>query len=200
MDRLVLVPTQQPARIGEHREHELGLVPQRRHHGVEVRVAGRALDDHVELAVALGGGDEVTRRGSGAPDVDAALECDQIGVGAEDRGSLGGVSLDHAPQLEELHDLVGFDLRDVGATPWQHLDEAGALEGADRFTHRVARHAELQGETILVQALAGLELAAHDHAVDLVGDDLTQGAMGLAETHGYRIQAVVPNVRLPPFS
>ncbi len=138
--------------------------------------------------------------GRGPPDVDAALERDQVGVGAEDRGPLGGVGLDHTSQLEELHDLIGLDLGDVGAAAWQHLDEAGALEGTDRFTHRVARHAELQGETVLVEALAGLELAAHDHAVDLVGDDLTQGPMALAEAHEYRIPTVIANVRLPPFS
>jgi hypothetical protein len=46
-----------------------------------------------------------------------------------------------------------------------------------RLADWIARDAELLGEAILEQPLAGPQIAAADHLPDLVRDDLTQGAV-----------------------
>ena len=74
-------------------------------------------------------------------------------------GELGGERLQHAAQFEQLDRPLRIERGDVRTAPRPNLDEAGVLERPDRLAHRVARHAELLGETVLEQPLTGLELA-----------------------------------------
>ena len=71
----------------------------------------------------------------------------------------------------------GLEPADVGAAAGHDLDQPGALERTQRLANRIAGDAELLGEPILEQPLAGRQIAGDDHLPDLVGDDLAQGAV-----------------------
>src|SRR5262249_59274582 len=80
-----------------------------------------------------------------------------------------------APQLGRPLDPGGAA---VGLQPHQPFD----AEPAQGFAHRHARHAELGGELVLDQPLAGPEPALENIAADLVADELAERS---AFGHGY---------------
>ena len=178
----VLLPADQAAAVDEHREHQLGLRPQRLDGGPEVAVVGGALDRQVELTVGVGGVDDVVGRRRLASGLEPVADLLELIGGAPLGGELGGERLEHAAQLEQLDGPLRIERGDVRTAARPDLDEPGVLERPDRFAHRVARHAELFGETVLEQPLAGLELTGADHLPDLVGDDLTQRAVSISES------------------
>ena len=187
-DPLVLVPAGDTAGVDQHREHHLGLVAERRHRGLEVLVLRGPLDQLVEVAVVAGGEHDVVLGGRLAPVLDALAHRHQIVVGAVASGHLGGVRLEHRAQLEQLAGAVGLEPADVGAAAGHDLDQPGALERTQCLANRVAGDAELLGEPVLEQPLAGRQVAGHDHLPDLVGHDFTKRAMRTANGHDNRIR------------
>jgi hypothetical protein len=65
------------------------------------------------------------------------------------------------------------------------LHQAGAFQLAQRLAHRHARDAQAGGDIGLVDALAGLDLAAQDHAQHVVAHQLAQ--RGGADRGGQRL-------------
>ena len=100
---------------------------------------------------------------------------------------------------EQLVGLLGFERRDVGAAARADLDETRALEGADGLAHRVARHAELLGQAVLDQPLAGSEVTPEHHGADLIGDHLSQRPMRLTDQHSCSLSGscVFTRVQVP---
>ena len=109
--------------------------------------------------------------------LDALAHRHQVVVGAVPRGDLGGVRLKHGAQLEQLAGAVGIEPADVGAAARYDLDQPGPLECTQRLANGIAGDAELLGESVLEQPLAGREVAGDDHLPDLVGDDFTKRAV-----------------------
>ena len=177
------------AHVDEHREHELGLVSQRGHRRFEVLVLRGPLDEHVELAVAGGRTDHVIVGGGVAAGVDARPHGGEIVVGTVARGELGGVGLEHLPQLEQLARTRRLEPGHVGAPARDHLDQARGLEGPQRLSHRIARDAELFREAVLEEPLTGRQHARDDHVANLVGGHLAQGSVCAANRHAPRLRS-----------
>ena len=86
---------------------------------------------------------------------------------------------------------IGFELADVCATAGHDLHQPGSLQGTQRFAHRVARDAELFGETICEQPLARRQITLDDHLADLVGDDLPKRAVRAADGHAVKTKGSI---------
>src|SRR5690606_32276273 len=184
-DALVLVPAVGAPLLEQQREHHLGAVAERPDDLVEVAVAGDPLDLDVEAPVALGGADLVAALGGGDPLGDPPADGLEVGLGGPIGGQGRGVALDDAPQVEELAHVLQVEPGDVRAAAGHDLDEAGRLQQADRLAHGVAGHPELLGQAVLDEPLTGLQLAAHDHPVQLGSDRLTQRAVLGTDGHGW---------------
>ena len=165
------------------REHQLGLGPQRLDGRPEVAVAGGALDRQVELAVGVSGVDDVVgrrrRRVRPSNQRRISASCSAVRRWAASWAANASSTLRSSSSSTARS---GIERGDVRTAARLHLDEPGVLERPDRLAHRVARHAELFGETILEQPLARLQLAGADHLADLVGDDLAQRAVSISES------------------
>ena len=112
----------------------------------------------------------------------------EVGLGGPIGGQGRGVALDDAPQVEELAHVLQVEPGDVRAAAGHDLDEAGRLQQADRLAHGVAGHPELLGQAVLDEPLTGLQLAAHDHPVQLGSDRLTQRAVLGTDGHGWGLR------------
>ena len=108
------------------------------------------------------------------------------GRGLDDRARLGDAGKGHAAELDHRRDRLRhlIDVRiaheRAAARSDLHVNEATRLEHAKRIANGDARHTEPLGELALrLQAIAGLELAIEDRALDL-RDDLA-GRAGLPD-------------------
>src|SRR5262245_22767840 len=124
--------------------------------------------------------DFVGRRAAGGESGDGGL---QQAASLEQLGH--GLALGEHHERERLDQRVHGHLADERALTGANLDQPDALERAQGFPHRCAAHHELLGEIALGgEAIAALEAALADHALDLA-DDLLVDPRGLDGLDGH---------------
>jgi hypothetical protein len=89
-------------------------------------------------------------------------------------GMFGRLSEQQCPQLVDLEHLAHRDLSHEDPAVAHGLHQPDAGEHADRFADRPPAGAHAQRQRGLVQALAGGDLAAVDHLLELVADALRE--------------------------
>ena len=94
----------------------------------------------------------------------------------------GVVPLEQGADLDDLLRLLLGNPGDDGAAPRRDLDEALGGKGADGLAHGIAGHAQVPGEALLHQAVAGLDAAGADRFAQFGGD--TAGQRGVAGADG----------------
>src|SRR5215211_1770263 len=142
------------------------------HEGGEGGAPGGARDDAVEGQVLLDQRDDVglveQRLEPGAA---LAQQLDVV-VGHEPRRPPRRVALGHRPGLVQVADLGGPVRPDDRAALRSGLHEALGLEDQQGLPDRRAADAELGGEALLTQWLAGIEPALDDRLADQLGRDV----------------------------
>ena len=123
------------------------------------------VDGAPDLAERVGGGDQLA----------------ELGLGRPFRRHLDGIGLEADAQAVEVDDLGGRQRAHHGATVAFADDQTLGFEHAQRLAHRRARQAELLGDALLDQPLAGQVAVLDDGGAHLLVGAL--GADGVGGLH-----------------
>jgi len=99
--------------------------------------------------------------------------------GAEAAGGLGdGVGLERLAQLVEFLEIAALGAADDGAVARDLLEHAFLLQALDGLTHRGAADADLAGEGVLGDDVAGGQFPGEEFAVDVFVGLIAEGVGG----------------------
>ena len=122
----------------------------------------------VEIALVIAFGSHLRHALGDAP------QARDVGSRGDLGGTRGGRRLEQADHGVDLVDVLLGELGDEAAAPGHELHQALVVQHLERLAQRRAADAEVARQRLLVDALAGLELAVEDALPDALVDFFKQ--------------------------